>query len=106
MEVIDLENGKVSLSIKRLSEDPWLKTVKKYQEGNILEGKVTKITPFGAFVEIDKKIAGLVHISEFQKNHKTEKIEEVLKVGNKYQFKLINIEPDSHKINLSLAEEK
>lgn len=108
-EIIDLENGKISLSIKRLMSDPWLKAVEKYKPNDIIEGTVSRITPFGAFVELDQKVTGLMHISELAKStndKKANKMEDVLEIGNKYSFKILNIENSAHRISLSLHEEK
>lgn len=109
VEVISVENSKVSLSIKRLQPDPWLKLVKDYKKGQITGGKVTRLTPFGAFVELPKKVSGLVHISELEdelKKAKSSKIEDALILGETYKFKIISIEPESHKINLTMAKNK
>lgn len=109
VEVISVENSKVSLSIKRLQPDPWLKLVKDYKKGQITEGKITRLTPFGAFVELPKKVSGLVHISELEdelKKVKSSKIEDVLIFGNSYKFEIISIEPETHKINLTIAKNK
>lgn len=108
-EIIDLENDKVSLSIKRLSPDPWLKTIKKYKPEQEVEGKVTRITPFGAFVELNNTISGLVHISELAlqaRDQKTIKPEDILEIDKKYKFKINKIEPEAHKISLSFVPEK
>ena len=109
VEIISLENGKISLSIKRLIPDPWLKAVKKYESEKSYEGKVTRITPFGAFIELDENITGLVHISEMlnkAKESKTSKVEDVFEIGKKYTFKIIEIKPDSHRVSLTLLDGK
>ena len=106
-EVIDTQNGKISLSIKRLLPDPWVKSIEKFKEGDEIEGVVTRITPFGAFVEINKDITGLVHISELSEGEKSNQvvhIEEVLALGEKSKFKIKKIEKDSHKISLTPVE--
>jgi small subunit ribosomal protein S1 len=63
-KVISIDKGRVSLSIKQLQQDPWAEAVKKYQLGQVVKGKVTKVMPFGVFVELDKDIQGLAHIME------------------------------------------
>src|SRR6185436_3599988 len=91
-KVISIDKGRVSLSIKQLQEDPWLEAVKKYQIGQKVTGKVTKVMPFGVFVELDKDIQGLAHIMEL--SHETVKNpEEFLKPGEEKEFKIISIEP-------------
>jgi len=96
-KVINIENNaKVSLSIKSLKEDPWMRIGEKYKAGDVVKGVVSKINHFGAFVDLDKNIHGLVHISEFsrQKN----KIEP----KKEYDFKILSIEPESHKLGLKI----
>jgi small subunit ribosomal protein S1 len=100
-KIISIDKGRVSLSIKQLQQDPWLEAVKKYQIGQIVTGKVSKIMPFGVFVELDKDIAGLCHIMEL--SHETVKNpEEFLKPGEEKEFKIISIEPSEHRLGLSL----
>jgi small subunit ribosomal protein S1 len=100
-KVISIDKGRVSLSIKQLQNDPWLEAVKKYQIGQKVSGKVSKIMPFGVFVELDKDIQGLAHIMEL--SHETVKNpEELLKPGQEVEFKIISIEPAEHRLGLSL----
>ncbi len=105
-KIISLDNNRVSLSIKRLTIDPWIVATKSYKPGEKVKGKVIKITPFGAFVEIAKNINGLVHVSELSKINKTgDKIqmENLLKLDKEYEFIILSVEPETHKINLSLS---
>jgi ribosomal protein S1 len=111
-KVISIDKGRVSLSIKQLQADPWLEAVKKYQIGQLIKGKVIKIMPFGVFVELDKDIQGLAHIMELS-SEAVKNAEEVLKIGDEKEFKIISIEPAEHRLGLSLkvvtapaAEEK
>ncbi len=101
--IIGKEDGRVSLSIKRLQDDPWVKAAKKYNVGDKVSGKVTKITPFGAFVSIEKGIDGLVHISELSAEHITDP-NKILELGREYEMKIISIEPSSHRLGLSLKD--
>jgi len=105
--IISVDDGRVSLSIKRLLTDPWVKAASKYKVGDSVRGEVTKITPFGAFVSLDEQIDGLVHISELSANHVVDP-NQVVELGKEYQFKIISIEPESHRLGLSLkvAKEK
>jgi len=99
-QIIDISNGRASLSLKTLKEDPWKKAAKKYQKGDEVEGTVTKLNPFGTFVEIEPKIQGLCHISEF----KTRKaMEEALQVGVTKKFQILEINPEEHRMSLKLA---
>lgn len=100
-KVISIDKGRVSLSIKQLMEDPWLEAVKKYQIGQTLTGKVTKIMPFGVFVELSDDIQGLCHIMELS-HESVKNPEEVIKVGDEKEFKIISIEPGEHRLGLSL----
>ena len=111
-KVISIDKGRVSLSIKQLQADPWLEAVKKYQIGQLVKGKVIKIMPFGVFVELDKDIQGLAHIMELS-SEAVKNAEDVLKIGDEKEFKIISIEPAEHRLGLSLkavsapvAEEK
>lgn len=103
--IISIEEGRVSLSIKRLLPDPWVKAASKYKIGDIVKGEVTKITPFGAFVSLDEEIDGLVHISELSKDHVMDP-GQVVELGKGYEFKIISIEPESHRLGLSLKTDK
>jgi small subunit ribosomal protein S1 len=84
-----------------LKKDPWLDIDSKFKKGDVIKGKVTKINPFGAFIEVAPKIQGLVHISEF--GTKT-KMEEQLEIGKEYKFQVLQIEPQEHRMTLKLAE--
>jgi len=99
VQIISVENNRLSLSIKRLLPDPWLELVKKYKNGDIIKGKITRITPFGAFVSFDG-LDGLVHVSEM--GEKVTSPAELVEVGQAYKFKIIAIEPELHKLNLSM----
>jgi len=101
-QIIDISNGRASLSLKALKEDPWKEAVKKYQKGNVVEGRVTKLNPFGAFVEIEPKIQGLCHISEFGTR---KAMEQTLSVGNSQKFQILEINPEEHRMSLRIAEQ-
>ena len=102
-QIIDISNGRASLSLKALKEDPWKETAKKYNKGDVVEGKVTKLNPFGAFVEIEPKIQGLCHISEFGTR---KAMEEALSVGNALKFQILEINPEEHRMSLRLASKE
>lgn len=97
---IDKDNKKVSLGIKQLAEDPWNKIEDEYPVGKIIEGTISKITNFGAFVKLSSGIEGLVHISEYA-DRGVEKLDEILKVGEKHSFRVVNVNKDEHKLGLS-----
>ncbi len=99
--VISLDDGKLSLSLKKLASDPWTDAAKKYKVNEIVSGSVTKITPFGAFVSLDEQIDGLVHVSELSDQHVVDP-GQVVELGKDYKFKIISIEPETHRLGLSL----
>lgn len=101
--VIGKERDKVSLSLKRLSEDPWAKEVAHVKIGDVIEGEVTRITPFGAFVRITKSVEALVHISELSVDHIANP-SDVVEVGKSYKFKVVSVDIENHKLALSLKE--
>jgi len=98
---IDKDNKKISLGIKQLSQDPWETIETEYPVGSIIEGIVSKITNFGAFVKLPIGIEGLVHISELS-DQQVEKVEDVLKVGQKEKFRVLNVSKQDRKLGLSL----
>ncbi|MCF7836815.1 S1 RNA-binding domain-containing protein [Candidatus Gracilibacteria bacterium] len=98
--VIGVDADKISLSIKRLTPDPWLKNVEKFSVGDIVEGEVEKITAFGALVKLENDVSGLLHTSEIAPEGEGAKLE----VGAKVKAKVIEINPDDHRIALSVKE--
>ena len=99
--VTGISDGKVSLSAKRLTQDPWVEAVKKYDVGNLVSGVVTGITRFGAFVRLDDTIDGLVHKSELS-DQWVDDPSEIVAVGQKEQFKVISIDNTAHRLSLTL----
>lgn len=99
-KIIGIEDSRVSLSIKALSRDPWEDVEEKYKIGQIVDGKVDKINHFGAFVYLDNDIHGLAHVSEFQDVYPGRRIEDIFKEGESYQWKILSIEPKSHRMGL------
>jgi small subunit ribosomal protein S1 len=100
-QVITIDRDRISLSIKRLQPDPWVESIKKYQVGQKVQGKVTKVMQFGAFVELDPEIYGLVHSVELS-NDEVKDPADLIKVGDEKEFKIISIEPQEHRLGLSL----
>lgn len=100
----DEANKKVSLGIKQLTPDPWEKIEEEYTSGKIIEGEVSKITNFGAFVRLPTGIEGLVHISEAEQEGK--RLDELLKVGQKREFRVISANKNERKVGLSLSMEE
>ncbi|GAX61064.1 30S ribosomal protein S1 [Candidatus Scalindua japonica] len=99
---VDKDKKRVSLGIKQLSDDPWKKEIpEKYHVGDIVKGKVTKMTDFGAFIDLSNGLEGLLHISEVSKE-KIKKLENVISIGQELDVKIVKIEPEARKIGLSL----
>lgn len=99
-KIIDIQGDKVSLSLKQLKNDPWLNVGETYHKDDIVQGKVTKFNPFGAFVELDPDIQGLAHISEFGTE---QNMRDVLTLGTSYAFKILLVDAKEHRISLGIA---
>ena len=98
---VDMSRERLSLGLKQTQDDPWKQLVKEFQIGTIMDGKVTKIVPFGAFVEIGDNVEGLVHISEMARGH-VEKPEDVVNVGDEIKIKIMDVDMDRRRISLSI----
>ncbi len=99
---VDEEKHRISLGIKQLTEDPWARAIPgTYIPGQIVQGKVTKLTNFGVFVELEEGLEGLLHISELA-DHKIDNPQEVVKIGDELEVKILRVDTDSRKIGLSL----
>jgi small subunit ribosomal protein S1 len=100
---IDRDKKRISLGLKQLHPDPWSVIPIKYKVGDVINGKISRITNFGAFVEIEQGIEGLLHISQVS-TKRVEKIEEMLSVGEEKKMKIIKIVPEERKISLSIRK--
>lgn len=101
-KVIGVDDGlRISLSIKKLQDDPWLKVTESYKVGDRVKGTILKVTPFGGFVGLDKDIHGLVHVSELPEEAQTDPSAH-LKAGETKEFTIISLEPKEHRLGLSL----
>ena len=98
---VDLSRERISLGLKQTTEDPWRTLVKKYPVGAIVEGKVTKLVTFGAFVDLGEGVEGLVHISEMAKSH-VDAPSQVCQVSDTVQVKVMEIDLDRRRISLSM----
>ena len=98
-KIIKLNEGRVFLSLKALKKNPWEDIEKKYKKEDIVKGKVVKLNTFGALIQIPAKIQALCHISEFGTK---KKMEEKLKIGKKYDFQILSMEPKEHKMLLKM----
>jgi small subunit ribosomal protein S1 len=98
---VDQERKRVALGLKQMASDPWEGDIPgRYHPGDVKKGKVTKLTNFGVFVELEQGLEGLLHISELA-DHKVESPEEVVKVGDEIEVKILRVEPKERKIGLS-----
>ncbi|MBQ9338637.1 MAG: S1 RNA-binding domain-containing protein, partial [Lentisphaeria bacterium] len=98
---IDPAQQRISLGLKQTEEDPWSEIDKMYKIGDVVKGKVTKITAFGAFIELSHKIDGLVHISQISKDH-VDKVKDKLALGQEIEARVIKIDKDERRIGLSI----
>lgn len=104
-KIIAIDKDRLSLSLKQMSEDPWLNEVKVFKKGDIVEGKVTRITPFGAFVQLSSAVEALVHVSEMSDEDAVDP-EKIFQLNEKKKFKVLDIDTDGRKIALSLKDAK
>ncbi|MDR1015674.1 MAG: 30S ribosomal protein S1 [Coriobacteriales bacterium] len=98
---VELNRERISLGLKQTTEDPWRQQVKSFPAGSIIEGRVTKLVSFGAFVELGDGIEGLVHISEMAMRH-IESPSQVVHVGDTAHVKVMEIDPERRRISLSM----
>ncbi|MDD4296835.1 MAG: bifunctional 4-hydroxy-3-methylbut-2-enyl diphosphate reductase/30S ribosomal protein S1 [Ruminiclostridium sp.] len=99
----DKDKQKVSLGYRKAEDNPWYNVENKYSIGDTLEGKIVRLVPFGAFVELEEGVEGLVHISQIS-NVRLGKPDEVLSVGQKVQMKVLEVNPELKKISLSIRD--
>jgi small subunit ribosomal protein S1 len=98
---IDRDRQRISLGLKQTQEDPWQRVVDNHQPGDVLEGKVTKVVAFGAFVEILPGVEGLVHISELAEHH-VENPSEVVEPGTELKVKILEVDEERRRLSLSI----
>ena len=102
-KIIAIDKDRLNLSLKQLQDDPWLSEVKGFKKGDEVEGKVTRITPFGAFIQISPAVEALVHVSELGEGEGIDP-EKIFKLNEKKKFKILDIDKETRKISLSLKE--
>jgi small subunit ribosomal protein S1 len=98
---VDAASQRVSLGMKQVEEDPWRTIDQRYKMGDLVNGKVTKLTSFGAFIELPDKLEGLVHISQISEE-RIDKIKNVLKVGDEVAARVIKVDASERRIGLSI----
>ncbi|MGM0378138.1 MAG: 30S ribosomal protein S1 [Bacillota bacterium] len=100
---VDKERERVSLKLDKFDDNPWNNVEKNYKTGDVVKGLVKRITDFGAFVELEKGIEGLVHISQISDQH-VENVEDELEVGQEIDVKILNVKKDRERIGLSIKD--
>lgn len=103
-KVIAIDKDRLSLSMKQLTEDPWLKEIDNFKAGDKVEGTITRITPFGAFVQLSSAVEALVHISELGDDDVDP--EKIFTLNERKSFVVLDIDKDNRKISLSLGDKK
>lgn len=102
-KIIEIDKDRLSLSMKQLTPDPWLEEVEKFKKGSEVEGTITRITPFGAFVQLSPAVEALVHISELGNGNDVDP-EKIFTLNEKKTFKVLDIDKENRKISLCLAK--
>ena len=103
VKIIEIKEGKISLSAKALKENPWIEAAKKYKKDDMVKAAIIKFNKHGALASIEEGVAGLVHVSEFGGE---EKLRTNLELGKTYNFKITFFDPKEQKMALSFADEK
>lgn len=98
---VDTQRERISLGLKQTTPDPWIKLVEQFPVGSIVDGRVTKVVPFGAFVELCPGVEGLVHISEMAQRH-IDTPAQVTKAGETVKVKIMEVNPDRRRVSLSM----
>ena len=101
---LDLERERVSLGMKQLTPDPWLNAAQKYPIGSRISGKVVSLTDYGAFIELEEGVEGLIHVSEMSWTRKIRHPSKVVSVGGKVEAVVLDIKPDSRRISLGMKQ--
>jgi small subunit ribosomal protein S1 len=104
-KIIAINKDRLSLSLKQMTEDPWLAEIKAFNKDDIVEGKITRITPFGAFVQLSPSVEALVHVSEMGDSDAVDP-EQLFQLNERKKFKVLDIDKDARKIALSLKDAK
>ena len=102
-KIIAIDKERLSLSMKQLTEDPWLSEVADLKKGSKVEGTITRITPFGAFVQISPAVEALVHVSELGEGSDVDP-EKVFTLNERKSFKVLDVDKENRKISLSIAK--
>ncbi len=102
-KIIDVQDGRISLSVKALKPDPWAGVAEQYPKGSVIDGRVAKFSPFGAFVELAPNIQALIHISEFGNEAK---MKEELQLDKTFQFRVASVDSKEHRMSLKILKDE
>ena len=105
VKIMGVKNFRFALSIKKTIENPWEALMRNYKIGQIVKGKVLQFNPFGAFIELNKDIQGLLHLSEFP-DQLIKKASDVLKIGQVLNLKIISLDPNAYRLGFSIKDVK
>jgi len=101
---VDAAGGRLSLGLKQVLGNPWDTLKERYPVGKIVEGKVTRLAKFGAFVEVEEGVDGLVHISEFTNEKRIQTPGEIVKVGQVVRAAVVSVDPETKRLKLSMKQ--
>ena len=101
---VNVPNRRISLSLRALEQNPWETVAERYPVGSVITGRVRNLTDFGAFVEVEEGIDGLIHISDMSWNRRIKHPTEVLKKGDSVQARVVNVDADNQRLSLSVRE--
>jgi len=100
----DSEHEKIALGLKQIAPNPWEELAEKYPPGTVIEGEVKNLTDYGAFVEVEEGIDGLLHVSDFSWTHRVNHPSEMLSKGDRIKVRILNIDPERQKVSLGLKQ--
>jgi small subunit ribosomal protein S1 len=100
---VDMENRRISLGLKQTEPDPWTTLTERYTIGSVIAGRVRNLTDFGAFIEVEEGIDGLVHVSDISPR-RIKHPSEVLKKGERVEAVILNIDSDNHRLSLGIKQ--
>jgi small subunit ribosomal protein S1 len=105
-KIIAIDKDRLSLSLKQMSDDPWLEDVKQFKKDDVVKGKVVRITPFGAFIQLSPSVEALVHVSELGSDEENPDPEKIFQLDQTKEFTILEIDKSGRKVSLSLKEQK
>src|SRR5262249_29280617 len=101
---VDRQNGKISLGLKQMSPDPWQEAITRLKPGDRVTGEVTRVTDYGAFIEVMPGVEGLVHVSEMSWTRRVQRAGDVLKVGERVEAEVLKVDAAASRLSLGLKQ--